>query len=57
MTWSPLNKSADTWSIYPHLLEYEKSCAGFTRDKIRHELDGLLSGLVLKLVHEAVGHF
>ncbi|MGB5618312.1 MAG: acetate--CoA ligase [Desulfobacterales bacterium] len=54
MNWVPIKKSLDTGVFQPHLLEYEKTCAGFTWDKIRHELDGLPGGRGLNIAHEAV---
>ncbi|MEN8809280.1 MAG: acetate--CoA ligase [Desulfobacterales bacterium] len=54
MSLTPIKKSSDTWRVQPHLLEYEKTCAGFTWDKIRHELDGLPGGRGLNIAHEAV---
>ena len=54
MSLTPIKKPSDTWRVQPHLLEYEKTCAGFTWDKIRHELDGLPDGRGLNIAHEAV---
>ncbi len=54
MTWSPINKFSDTWSVQPHLLEYKKAYPGFSWEHIRSELDGLPGGLGLNIAHEAV---
>ena len=54
MSWAPIKKSSEPWFVQPHLLDYEKTCADFTWDKIRHELDGLPGGLGLNIAHEMV---
>ncbi|MDX2454097.1 acetate--CoA ligase [Desulfosarcina sp.] len=54
MSRAPIKKSSKSWRVKPHLLDYEKACAGFTWEKIRHELDGLPGGLGLNIAHEAV---
>ncbi|MBL0712959.1 MAG: acetate--CoA ligase [Desulfosarcina sp.] len=54
MYWASIKKSSEPWCVQPHLLNYEKTCAGFTWDKIRHELDGLPGGLGLNIAYEVV---
>lgn len=54
MSWPPIKKSSEQWCVQPHLLDYEKTCTGFTWDKIRRALDGLPGGLGLNIAHEAV---
>jgi len=56
MNWAPIKKSLDTGVFQPHLLEYEKTCAGFTWDKFRYELDGLPGGRGLNIAHEEADH-
>lgn len=52
--WETIRKEPDSWSVRPHLLDYEKSCAEFSWDGVRHELDGLPGGQGLNIAHEAV---
>jgi len=54
MPWEPIRKNPDSWVVRPHLLNYEKSCAEFSWDGIRLELDGLPGGQGLNIAHEAV---
>lgn len=54
MLWKPIKKDPGSWTLKPNLLEYEKTCAGFSWDDIRRELDGLPGGKGLNIVHEAV---
>ena len=54
MSWAPIKKSSEPWCVQPHLLDYEKACADFTWDKIRHELDGLPGGRGINIAHEMV---
>jgi len=52
--WETIRKEPDSWSVRPHLLDYERSCAEFSWDGVRHELDGLPGGQGLNIAHEAV---
>jgi acetyl-CoA synthetase len=54
MSLPAIKKSSAQGCVQPHLLDYEKTCAGFSWDKILHELDGLPGGLGLNIAHEAV---
>jgi acetyl-CoA synthetase len=54
MHWEPIKKSSDTWPLQPNLLDYDKTCANFSWEVIRHELDGLPGGKGLNIAHEAV---
>ena len=52
--WRPIKKNPDSWVVQPNLIDYEKTCAGFSWDNIRCELDGLPNGKGLNIAHEAV---
>lgn len=54
MPWEPIRKSPGAWRIRPHLLDYAKTCAEFSWDGVRRELDGLPGGRGLNIAHEAV---
>lgn len=54
MPWEPIRKNPDTWLVRPQLLDYGKSCAVFTWDGVRRELDGLPGGNGLNIAHQAV---
>ncbi len=54
MHWEPIKKSSDTWPLQPNLLDYDKTCANFSWEVIRRELDGLPGGKGLNIAHEAV---
>ena len=54
MQWEPIRKTPDAWKIRPHLLDYGKSCAGFSWDEVRREFAGLPGGKGLNIAHEAV---
>ena len=54
MHWEPINKSSDTWSLQPNLLDYDKTCAKFSWEFIRREMDSLPGGRGLNIAHEAV---
>lgn len=41
-------------AVRPHLLDYEKTCAGFSWEVVRSELAGLPEGKGLNIAHEAV---
>jgi acetyl-CoA synthetase len=54
MAWRTIAKSAATWSVPPHLLDYSATCAGFSWPALRDELDGLPGNAGLNIAHEAV---
>ena len=54
MEWTPISKSAMTWPVLPHLLDYHTTCARFSWEALRGELDGLPGGAGLNIAHEAV---
>ena len=54
MTWEPIPKSSQTWSVPPNLLDYAQTCAAFSWQAVRRELDGLPGGQGLNIAHEAV---
>jgi acetyl-CoA synthetase len=54
MPWEPIRKNPDSWMVRPHLLNYEKTCAEFSWDGVRRELDGLPGGQGMNIAHEAV---
>lgn len=49
-----IRKSSKSWIVQPNLLDYQATCAGFSWEEIRHELDGLPRGKGLNIAHEAV---
>jgi len=49
-----IRKSSKSWIVQPNLLDYEATCAGFSWEESRHELDGLPGGKGLNIAHEAV---
>jgi acetyl-CoA synthetase len=50
----PIGKSRHSWSVTPHLLDYDLACRTFSWTGIRRELDGLPGGEGLNIAHEAV---
>jgi acetyl-CoA synthetase len=52
--WQPIPKSPDTWSVHPHLPDYDTTRASFSWETIRRELVGLPGGAGLNIAHEAV---
>lgn len=52
--WKPIRKSPELQAVRPHLLDYEKTCAGFSWEAVRNELSGLPEGKGLNIAHEAV---
>lgn len=54
MDWKPIRKSPELQAVRPHLLDYEKTCAGFSWEAVRNELSGLPEGKGLNIAHEAV---
>ncbi|MBI2487933.1 MAG: acetate--CoA ligase [Deltaproteobacteria bacterium] len=49
-----IRKSSNSWIVQPNLLNYDATCARFSWEEIRLELDGLPSGKGLNIAHEAV---
>jgi acetyl-CoA synthetase len=54
MGWKTIEKQRSGWDQLPNLLDYHKTCAGFSWDGARRELDGLPGGRGLNIAHEAV---
>ena len=54
MDWTPISKSTATWSVPPHLRDYDTTATQFSWDTIRGELDGLPGGAGLNMAHEAI---
>ncbi|MDD2581236.1 MAG: acetate--CoA ligase [Desulfuromonadaceae bacterium] len=54
MNTAPIRKNLAAMTVKPNLLEYEKTCAGFSWKKVRRELTGLPDGTGLNIAHEAV---
>ena len=54
MSWEPIKKDPSTWKVPPNLACYEKSCAAFSWETIRRELEGLPGNGGLNIAHEAV---
>lgn len=53
MSWPPIKKSPHA-GIPAHIQNYEQTCATFSWDKARAELDGLPGNQGLNMAHEAV---
>ncbi len=54
MDWPPIKKFPSSWRIQPNLIDYQQTCADFSWDTVRDELDGLPDGGGLNIAHEAV---
>lgn len=54
MPWEPIRKNPAEWRVSPNLLDYGQTCAEFSWESIRGELDGLPGGNGLNIAHEAV---
>ena len=54
MSWEPIRKDPRSWKVPPNLLCYEKTCAEFSWEAIRGELEGLPGGRGLNIAYEAV---
>ena len=54
MDWQPIKKFPSAWRIQPNLIDYQNTCADFSWDAVRRELDGLPDGRGLNIAHEAV---
>ncbi|WP_319586709.1 acetate--CoA ligase [uncultured Desulfobulbus sp.] len=53
----PIKKNMASMPVQPNLLDYAKTCAGFSWDAVRQELDGLPDGNGLNIAHEAVDRY
>ncbi len=49
-----IRKQLATMTVQPNMPDYEKACASFTWDGVRHEMSGLPGGMGLNIAHEAV---
>src|SRR3989338_7251446 len=54
MAWKPITKPKGGWKVVPNLLDYDRTRAEFSWDKIQQELSGLPGGRGLNIAHEAV---
>ena len=54
MSWEPIKKDPRSWVVRPNLPCYEKTCAEFSWETVRRELEGLPGGRGLNIAHEAV---
>lgn len=54
MDWQPIKKSFPPWHLQPNFVDYQQTCADFSWDAVRNELDGLPDGRGLNIAHEAV---
>ncbi|MBL8152967.1 MAG: acetate--CoA ligase [Anaerolineae bacterium] len=54
MNWHPGHKSTDAPVKAPNLVDYLETCAEFSWESIRKEIDGLSDGKGLNIAHEAV---
>ena len=54
MAWSSIPKTAASWRVPPNLADYPQTCASFSWNEVRRELDGLPDGNGLNIAHEAV---
>ncbi|HVA80199.1 MAG TPA: acetate--CoA ligase [Candidatus Binataceae bacterium] len=53
MTWKPIEKPRQGWTVVPNLLDYERTRTEFSWDAARRGLDGLPGG-GLNIAHEAL---
>jgi acetyl-CoA synthetase len=49
-----IRKPPESWSVLPNLQDYEETCASFSWQQMRRELDGLPGGKGLNIAYEAV---
>ncbi|SPD72547.1 Acetyl-coenzyme A synthetase [uncultured Desulfobacterium sp.] len=54
MAWETIKKISDHFRVQPNLSDYDLTCAEFSWENIRKELDGLPDGKGLNIAHEAV---
>jgi acetyl-CoA synthetase len=52
--WKPIEKDLSRLAVSPNLLDYAATCAGFSWQAARAELEGLPGGRGLNIAHEAV---
>jgi acetyl-CoA synthetase len=52
--WRAISKPRDAWTVVPNLIDYERTCAGFSWADARAQLAGLPGGHGLNIAHEAV---
>jgi acetyl-CoA synthetase len=57
MPWASIKKSSGRWAVQPNMLDYEHTCASFSWEAVRRELDGLPGGQGLNIAHEAVDRY
>jgi len=53
--WPTIQKARSGWTVTPNLVDYERTCAGFSWAGARAELTGLPGGRGLNIAYEAVG--
>ena len=54
MDWSPIKKATEQWNVQPNLKEYDLTCAAFSWESIRGEMEGLPGEKGINIAHEAV---
>ena len=54
MAWCSIPKTAASWRVPPNLLNHRETCASFSWNDVRRELDGLPNDQGLNIAHEAV---
>jgi acetyl-CoA synthetase len=54
MSWRTIEKHPRQLKVVPNLLDYERTCASFSWEGARRELDGLPGGRGLNIAHEAI---
>jgi acetyl-CoA synthetase len=54
VAWNPIVKAPQDEIVHPNLDDYQRTCAAFSWDEARRELDGLPGGRGLNIAHEAV---
>ena len=54
MAWKPITKPKGGWKVVQNILDYDRTSAEFSWDKIQQELSGLPGGRGLNIAHEAV---
>jgi acetyl-CoA synthetase len=54
MAWAPIEKSSECWAVQPNMMNYSHTCATFSWEAVRRDLNGLPGGRGLNIAHEAV---
>ena len=54
MRWPTIVKHPGDWRVAPNLTNYARTCADFTWERARQDLDGLPEDRGLNIAHEAV---